>query len=47
MLATMLHQRNVPIAVVENALVLAATRRMIHPEGRYSLAKFVWFTSCP
>jgi hypothetical protein len=33
LLAVQLHQRGVPLAAVENALVLAATRRMIRPAG--------------
>ena len=32
-LASQLHQRGVPLAAVENALVLAATRRLIRPTG--------------
>ncbi len=31
LLAAQLHQRGVPLAAVENALVLAATRRLIRP----------------
>ena len=31
--ATQLHQRGVPLEAVENALVLAAARRMIRPNG--------------
>ena len=31
--ATQLHQRDVPLEAVENALVLAAARRTIRPEG--------------
>jgi hypothetical protein len=31
MLAAQMHQRGVPLEVVENALVLAATRRLIRP----------------
>ena len=31
--ANQLHQRGVPLEVVENALVLAAARRMIRPDG--------------
>ena len=31
MLAAQLHQRGVPVSVIENALVLAATRRLIRP----------------
>src|SRR5271157_4596508 len=31
LLAAQLHQRGVPLAVVENALVLAAARRLIRP----------------
>ena len=33
LLATQLHQRGVPLEAVENALVLAAVRRIIRPEG--------------
>ena len=33
MLAAQLYQRGVPVTVVENALVLAATRRLIRPTG--------------
>ena len=32
-LAVQLHQRGVPLAAVENALVLAAARRLIRPAG--------------
>ena len=32
-LAAQLHQRGVPLEAVENAFVLAATRRMIRPAG--------------
>jgi hypothetical protein len=32
-LAAQLQQRGVPLAVVENALVLAAVRRMVRPDG--------------
>jgi hypothetical protein len=31
--AAQLHQRGVPLEAVENALVLAAARRMIRPDG--------------
>jgi hypothetical protein len=31
MLAVQLHQRRVPLSIVENALVLAAVRRLIRP----------------
>lgn len=31
--ATQLHQRGVPLEAVENALVLAAVRRIIRPDG--------------
>jgi hypothetical protein len=47
LLATQLHQRGVPLAVVENALVLAAARRLIRatdaaPRGTIrSLAYFL------
>ena len=37
LLAEALHQRGVPITAVENALVLAAARRMIRPEGSMPL----------
>ena len=33
LLATQLHQRGVPLEAVENALVLAAVRRIIRPDG--------------
>jgi hypothetical protein len=33
LLAVQLHQRGVPLAAVENALVLAAARRLIRPTG--------------
>jgi hypothetical protein len=33
LLAAQLHQRGVSLTVVENALLLAATRRMVRPEG--------------
>jgi len=33
LLAATLHQRGVPLMAVENALVLAAARRMIRPAG--------------
>ena len=33
LLAAQLHQRGVPLRAVENALVLAAARRMIRPAG--------------
>jgi hypothetical protein len=33
LLAAQLHQRGVPLATVENALVLAAARRLIRPAG--------------
>ena len=32
-LAAQLHERGVPLTVVENALALAAVRRMIRPDG--------------
>ena len=31
LLAAQLHERGVPLGVVENALILAATRRMVRP----------------
>ena len=33
LLAAQLHERGVPVEVVENALTLAATRRIMRPEG--------------
>jgi hypothetical protein len=33
LLAAQLHERGVPLTAVENALVLAASRRMIRPTG--------------
>lgn len=33
LLAAQLYQRGVPLPAVENALVLAATRRLVRPEG--------------
>ena len=33
LLAAQLHERGVPLAAVENALVLAAARRLIRPPG--------------
>jgi hypothetical protein len=38
LLAAQLHERGVPLMAVENALVLAAARRMIRPAGSLSLA---------
>jgi hypothetical protein len=38
LLAATLHQRGVPLVAVENALVLAAARRMIRPAGVPPLA---------
>lgn len=38
LLAATLHQRGVPLMAVENALVLAAARRMIRPAGAPPLA---------
>ncbi len=38
MLAAQLHQRGVPPMAVENALVLAAARRLVRPEGAPPLA---------
>ena len=38
LLASQLHERGVPVAVVENALILAATRRLIRPVGAPPLA---------
>ena len=34
MLAAQLHQRGLSVRVIENALVLAATRRLIRPDDR-------------
>ena len=33
LLAAQLHERGVPLTVVDNALLLAAVRRMIRPDG--------------
>ncbi len=33
LLAAQLHQRGVPLAAIENALVLAAARRLVRPAG--------------
>ena len=33
LLAAQLYQRGVPLTAVENALILAATRRLVRPEG--------------
>ena len=38
LLAAQLHQREVPLLVIENALVLAAVRRLIRPNGAPPLA---------
>jgi hypothetical protein len=38
LLAAQLHERGVPLTVVENALLLAAVRRMIRPNGAAPLA---------
>jgi hypothetical protein len=38
LLAAQLHERSVPLTAVENALVLAAARRMIRPAGSPPLA---------
>ncbi len=38
LLAAQLHQRGVPLTAVENALILAAVRRMIRPNGAAPLA---------
>lgn len=38
LLAAQLHDRGVPLTVVENALSLAAVRRMIRPNGAAPLA---------
>jgi len=37
LLAAQLHQRGVPLTAIENALVLAAARRMIRPAGSPAL----------
>jgi hypothetical protein len=37
-LAAQLHERGVPLTVLENALALAAVRRMIRPNGAAPLA---------
>lgn len=37
LLAAQLHQRGVPLTAIENALILAAARRMIRPAGSPSL----------
>jgi hypothetical protein len=37
LLAAQLHQRGVSLMVVENAMVLAASRRMVRPEGSLPL----------
>jgi hypothetical protein len=37
LLAARLHERGVPLEAVENAFVLAATRRMIRPAGAVPL----------
>jgi hypothetical protein len=38
MLAVQLYQRGVPLSIVENALVLAAVRRLIRPADAPTLA---------
>jgi hypothetical protein len=38
LLAEQLHERGVPLAAVENALTLAAVRRLVRPEGAAPLA---------
>jgi len=38
LLAAQLHERGVPLMAVENALVLAAARRMVRPAGAAPLA---------
>jgi hypothetical protein len=38
LLAAQLHQRGVPPMAIENALVLAAARRLMHPAGSPPLA---------
>ena len=38
LLAAQLHERGVPAEAVENALILAATRRLVRPEGAPPLA---------
>jgi hypothetical protein len=37
LLAAQLHQRGVPVIVIENALMLAAARRLIRPAGSPAL----------
>jgi hypothetical protein len=37
LLAAQLYQRGVPLMAVENALVLASTRRLVRPEGALPL----------
>lgn len=37
LLAAQLHQRGVPVGVIENALVLATARRLIRPAGSPAL----------
>ena len=37
LLAAQLHQRGVPVVVIENALVLAVARRLIRPAGSPAL----------
>ena len=47
MLAAQLYQRGVSVSVIENALVLAATRRLMRPLMRRRWARFArWHTSC-
>lgn len=38
LLATQLHERGVPLTVIENALALAALRRLVRPDGAMPLA---------
>ncbi len=38
LLAAQLYQRGLPVQVIENALVLAATRRLVRPAGAPPLA---------
>ena len=39
LLAAQLHERGVPFETVENAFVLAASRRMVRPDGATPLGK--------
>jgi hypothetical protein len=47
-LAAQLYQRGVSVSLIENAFVLAATRRLIGPPMPRHWARFVrWHISCP